>query len=73
MAVVADVGSVAEFGVGLGWRVMFPEFEHAASSGFLCDLAASDCSPATLRSYAYDLLRWFRVKRQYPRLERLFP
>jgi len=60
MAVVADVGSVAEFGVGLRRRVMFPEFEHAASSGLLRDLAASDCSPATLRSYAYDLLRWFR-------------
>lgn len=37
-----------------------PRVEHAAASGYLRDLAASDCSPATLRSYAYDLLRWFR-------------
>lgn len=27
---------------------------------YLRELAASDCSAATLRSYAYDLLRWFR-------------
>jgi integrase/recombinase XerD len=27
---------------------------------FLKDLTASDCSPATIRSYAYDLLRWWR-------------
>jgi hypothetical protein len=28
--------------------------------GFARDWAASDCSAGTLRSYAYDLLRWFR-------------
>lgn len=39
---------------------MFPDTEHQTVSSFLRDLAASDCSPATLRSYAYDLLRWFR-------------
>jgi site-specific recombinase XerD len=39
---------------------MFPETENVAASGFLRDLAASDCSPGTLRSYAFDLLRWFR-------------
>ena len=27
---------------------------------FLADLAASDTADSTLRSYAYDLLRWFR-------------
>jgi len=27
---------------------------------FLKDLTASDCSPATLRSYGHDLLRWWR-------------
>ena len=32
---------------------------HAVSE-FFRDLAASDCSPATLRSYAYDLLGWLR-------------
>ncbi|WP_344216666.1 site-specific integrase [Kribbella sancticallisti] len=56
----AELGSVAEFELGLQWRVLFPDSEHAAASGFLRDLAASDCSLATLRSYAYDLLRWFR-------------
>lgn len=42
------------------WRVVFPDSEHAAASGFLRDVAASDCSVATLRNYGYDLLRWFR-------------
>lgn len=27
---------------------------------YLRELAASDCSPATIRTYAYALLRWFR-------------
>ena len=58
--VVGEVGRVSEFGTGLRWRVLFPEFEHGAASGFLRDLAASDCSVGTLRSYAFDLLRWFR-------------
>jgi hypothetical protein len=30
--------------------VLFPDSEHVAASEFLRDLAASDCSPATLRS-----------------------
>jgi integrase len=34
--------------------------EVQAVSEFFRDLAASDCSPATLRSYAYDLLGWLR-------------
>jgi site-specific recombinase XerD len=34
--------------------------EHAAASSYLRELAASDCSPSTLRSYGFDLLRWFR-------------
>lgn len=42
------------------FRVIFPETEHDAASLFLRHLAASDCQPTTLRSYAYDLLRWFR-------------
>lgn len=57
---IADLGRVVEFATGLQWRVLFPESEHVAASGFLRDLAASDCSVRTLRSYAYDLLRWFR-------------
>ncbi len=60
MSVVTDVGRVVEFETGLRWRVLFPELEHVAASGYLRDLAASDCSAGTLRSYAYDLLRWFR-------------
>ncbi len=34
--------------------------EMAAVSEFMLDLLASDCSPATLRSYAYELLGWLR-------------
>jgi len=51
---------VAEFEIGLRWRVLFPEYEHEAASCYLRELAASDCSPGTLRSYAFALLRWFR-------------
>lgn len=54
------VGRVLECDSGLPYRVVFPEMEHQAASLYLRDLAASDCSPTTLRSYAYDLLRWFR-------------
>jgi site-specific recombinase XerD len=62
---------VVEFESGLRWRVLFPELEHPAASGYLRELAASDCSPATLRSYAFDLLRWFRfLHRQYTPWER---
>lgn len=59
---MADVvlGRVVESEQGLRWRVVFPDDEHAGASGFLRELAVSDCSPATLPSYAYDLLRWFR-------------
>jgi site-specific recombinase XerD len=45
---------------GLGWRVIFPEVEHVAASSYLRELAVSDYSPATVRSYAFALLRWFR-------------
>jgi hypothetical protein len=51
------LGRVVQFEQGLRWRVVFPGSEHLAASGFLRDVAASDCSVATLRSYAYDLLR----------------
>jgi site-specific recombinase XerD len=72
---VAEPGRVVEFESGLRWRVLFPELEHEAASGYLRELAASDCSPATLRSYAFDLLRWFRfLHRQltpWERAERL--
>jgi hypothetical protein len=68
---VAEPGRVVEFESGLRWRVLFPELEHEAASGYLRELAASDCSTATLRSYAFDLLRWFRfLHRQYTPWER---
>lgn len=45
---------------GLAFRVMFPHQEHMPTSSYLRELAASDCSPATLRSYSYAILRWLR-------------
>lgn len=54
------LGRVVHQDAGINYRVDFPDMEHEAASLYLRDLAASDCSPATLRSYAYDLLRWFR-------------
>ena len=54
------LGRVESSATGLAWRVVFPDSEHAAASSYLRELAASDCSTATLRSYAFDLLRWFR-------------
>ncbi|MDI2020082.1 tyrosine-type recombinase/integrase (plasmid) [Arthrobacter sp. FW305-123] len=59
-----QLGRVVESKQGLPCRVVFPETEHPAATSFLRDLSASDCSPATLRSYAYDLLRWFRFLHQ---------
>ena len=49
------IGRVEERPTGLSWRVIHPHVEHAAASSYLRELAASDCSPATLRSYAYAL------------------
>lgn len=53
-------GRVEPSATGPAWRVVFPDSEHAAATSYLLELAASDCSPATIRSYAFDLLRWFR-------------
>jgi integrase/recombinase XerC len=58
--VTGNVGRVMKSDDGLPYRLIFPGTEHLVVSSFLRDLSASDCSPATLRSYAYDLLRWFR-------------
>jgi hypothetical protein len=54
------LGRVEENGGAPRWRVVFPDTEYGAASSFLRELAASDCSAATVRSYAYALLRWFR-------------
>ncbi|MBT8162989.1 MULTISPECIES: site-specific integrase [Arthrobacter] len=55
-----QLGRVVKTQDGVPYRLVFPDSEHEAASSFLRDLSASDCSPSTLRSYAYDLLRWFR-------------
>ena len=71
----SQLGRVVKSEEGLPYRVVFPDSEHPVASSFLRDLAASDCSPATLRSYAYDLLRWFRFLHdrfvQWEKAERL--
>src|SRR3954447_27050616 len=65
------VGRVQQHDAGLGWRVVFPDVEHVAASSYLRELAASDCSRATIRSYAYALLRWFRfLHERFVRWER---
>lgn len=55
-----NLGKVVASTGDLPYRLIFPNAEHVAVSSFLRDRDASDCSPATLRSYAYDLLRWLR-------------
>lgn len=54
------LGRVEAAPSGLPWRVIFPDGEHLGATSYLRELAASDCSPLTVRSYAFDLLRWFR-------------
>lgn len=60
MVATGPPGRVEPRETSLRWRVAFPEVEHAAASSHMRELAASDCRPATIRSYAYALLRWFR-------------
>jgi hypothetical protein len=55
---VVVLGRVESSPTGL-W-LMFPDVEHAAASSYLRELAASDCSTPTTRSYAFDLLQWLR-------------
>lgn len=57
---MAVLGRVESAPSGLPWRVIFPDVEHRGATSYLRELAASDCSPLTVRSYAFDLLRWFR-------------
>jgi integrase/recombinase XerC len=43
------------------WQVFGPDGQPSSAARlFLSDLSASDCAVSTIRSYAYDLLRWFR-------------
>jgi site-specific recombinase XerD len=62
MLVVDSVGAVVETDVMWEpYRLVDPVGEVVGSvTGFLLELAASGRSPATQRSYALDLLRWFR-------------
>ena len=60
--VVPSVGRVEEVPGGLvPYRLVGASgAEVAAVSEFLRNLTASDCSPGTVRSYAFELLAWFR-------------
>lgn len=43
------------------WQVFGADGQpSSAARRFLAELSASDCAVSTTRSYAYDLLRWFR-------------
>jgi integrase len=60
---VAMVGEVVTTGdSSLPYRVLDGAgVEIGPVSEFLRELVAGDCAPSTCRSYAFDLLRWFRV------------
>ena len=60
--VVAQAGSLRETGDPWApWRLVHPDGSTVeAVTVFLADLQAAGRSPATLRSYGMDLLRWFR-------------
>src|SRR3954451_8005379 len=57
------VGAVAASGLdSLPWLVVDAAGREVESvSRYLRDLALGDASPSTGRSYAHDLLRWFRL------------
>jgi site-specific recombinase XerD len=55
-----SVGRVERSSGASSWVVIFPDAPHHAVNLYLRDLSACDCSPLTMRSYAYDLLRWLR-------------
>jgi integrase/recombinase XerD len=44
----------------LPWRVTGLPTDATDIDEFLLTMVASDCSPQTIRSYAFDLLRWWR-------------
>ena len=62
---VARVGRVAETGDPLRPFVLLDEngAEVPAVSEFLHHMLADDARPSSLRSYAYELLAWFRFLR----------
>lgn len=50
---MAVLGLVVSASSGLPWWVIFPDAEHLGAMSCLRELAASDCSPLTVQSYAY--------------------
>jgi site-specific recombinase XerD len=59
-AELPPLGCVAPVNNRAGWEVRFPVDAHPAAGLWLRDLAVCDVSTASVRSYAYDLLRWLR-------------
>jgi hypothetical protein len=48
-------------GCQVPYALVGPDGEPVKSAqDYLTELLAADCSPLTLRSYAFDLLDWFR-------------
>jgi integrase len=58
--VLPVVGRVEAVDRSPWWAVVFPDEVHEPCREWLRDLAACDCSALTIRSYAFDLLRWLR-------------
>ncbi|MGL3199384.1 MULTISPECIES: tyrosine-type recombinase/integrase [Curtobacterium] len=69
------IGRVVEVPTAPRYRLIFPEAEQPTVTLYLRDLAASQNTAGTIRSYAYDLLKWFRFLhergRQWDRAERV--
>nr|WP_245669356.1 tyrosine-type recombinase/integrase [Nocardia speluncae] len=55
-----SIGSVEAVEGVQRWQVRFPDRPHEAAELWLRELSACDLSPSSLRSYGFDLLRWFR-------------
>ena len=55
-------GVVAACGAGVPYQLIFPADARAAAAAnaYLADLSGTFARPLTLRSYGYDILRWFR-------------
>ncbi|MEU1204846.1 tyrosine-type recombinase/integrase [Nocardia sp. NPDC005825] len=59
-AALPTVGRIEPISDVPGWLVRFPDRPHEAAELWLRDLWTCDLSSASLRSYAFDLLRWLR-------------